>query len=249
MEVDWLGAIATNSARLAALAAAGPDRPVPACPEWTARDLLVHLAEVQRFWAATTARGGAAPVAVPEAAVPPDDHLAEFAANATAALLDAFRAAGPDARTWVWWADGRPVPVAHSMRRQAHEALIHRVDAEQACGQPSHLDPGLAADGVLEWLEWHSSDVRLPEQERRRVQFRATDTSHRWLLELGDHRPRLVVVDGPADATVTATAAELDLLVWRRIGLDGSGSHGAGWIGVSGDRALVEHVLAAADLT
>src|SRR5918995_144022 len=45
-----------------------------------------------------------------------------------------------------WWA------VGFILRRQAHEALIHRVDAEQAAGVPSDVDPALASDGVHEVL-------------------------------------------------------------------------------------------------
>ena len=37
-------------------------------------------------------------------------------------------------------------------RRQAHEALIHRLDAELTAGAVSGLDPALAADGVQECL-------------------------------------------------------------------------------------------------
>ena len=38
------------------------------------------------------------------------------------------------------------------MRRQPHEALIHRVDAELAAGAPTGLDEALATDGVDEIL-------------------------------------------------------------------------------------------------
>ena len=43
--------------------------------------------------------------------------------------------------------------VGFTYRRQAHEALIHRLDAEQTSGAVTPLDPVLAADGVLECLD------------------------------------------------------------------------------------------------
>src|SRR6516225_4382858 len=52
---------------------------------------------------------------------------------------------GPQAEAWTWSDDHT---VGFIRRRQAHEALIHRVDAELTAGTRTPLDPALAADGV-----------------------------------------------------------------------------------------------------
>ena len=76
---------------------------------------------------------------------------------------------------------GRPTggTVGWVLRRQAHEALVHRVDAEQTAGLPV-TDPGvvLAADGVDEMLGVMVSG--LPEwasftPDGQRVRLHATD--------------------------------------------------------------------------
>jgi len=50
-DLDYLGHLASESARFAdAIRLAPPAARVPSCPDWTADDLLWHLAEVQFFW-------------------------------------------------------------------------------------------------------------------------------------------------------------------------------------------------------
>jgi Mycothiol maleylpyruvate isomerase N-terminal domain len=77
--------------------------------------------------------------------------------------------ADPDAVAWHWSGDNR---VATTFRRQAHEALIHRVDAELTAGVPvTRLDPALADDGVAEVLGvmygGEPSGAASPERARR----------------------------------------------------------------------------------
>ena len=49
--LDYLEHLATDSARFGEVLRDLPaETPVPACPDWTADDLLWHLGEVQWFW-------------------------------------------------------------------------------------------------------------------------------------------------------------------------------------------------------
>ena len=50
------------------------------------------------------------------------------------------------------WAFGRLAPASFWARRQSHETMVHRADAELAVGRDVVLDAGLAADGIDEWL-------------------------------------------------------------------------------------------------
>jgi hypothetical protein len=70
-------------------------------------------------------------------------------------------------------------------RRQAHEALIHRLDAELTVGAVTDLDPALGTDGVLEVLD------------------RMYATTPRWANHVLD-RPigRVVTTDTGADSLV-----------------------------------------------
>ena len=53
----YLEHLADDSARFAHVLRRTPyDTAVPTCPDWTAADLLFHLAEVQAFWARIVGR-------------------------------------------------------------------------------------------------------------------------------------------------------------------------------------------------
>ena len=58
-------------------------------------------------------------------------------------------AASPQTSAWTWSRDQR---VGSIRRRQAHEALIDRVDAELTAGDRTPMDPDLRTDGVHEAL-------------------------------------------------------------------------------------------------
>lgn len=212
---------------------------VPACPDWAATDLLAHLTEVQAFWAyivATPITEGSQLDSYDDP-TPADTYavrLTEFDA-AHRSLGTAVGAATPGDARWMWACDQGLHTVGYITRRQAHEALIHRVDAEQAAAQPvTDADPHLAADGVDEMVtvmlgghpEWASF-----AGDGRVVRLAATDTGDEWLVELGrlaGTHPRsgeqfeeagLRPVTGGEPkpiATISAPAWPLDLWLWNR---------------------------------
>lgn len=237
-----LPVLARASARFReVLAAADGAAPVPTCPGWDADDLLWHLAEVQLFWAGVVAgrvRDDAGVEAV-EAAKPerPGDRdaLLALSESATLALVAALDGRDPDEPAWSW--HGPEQTVGFTLRRQLHEVLVHRADAELTAGADLTLPDGeVAADGVDEllrvmwglpdgdWATWHPS--------AHLVEVVATDTGHRWTLRLGRwtgtgpqsgtafDEATAVVEDSPADeavaARVSGTATALDLALWGR---------------------------------
>ena len=149
----YLDHIRTESARFReVLADCDPQARVPACPDWDAADLLWHLTTVQAFWAkVVSTRPEPADEADEGRLDRPETYDALLAAfdEHSAALVDALAAADPAEEAWHWSSDHT---VGASYRRQAHEALIHRLDAEETAGRVTDLDPTLAADGVLEAL-------------------------------------------------------------------------------------------------
>jgi uncharacterized protein (TIGR03083 family) len=238
-DLDYLAHLTRESARFAtAIAMAAPDDRVPSCPGWTADDLLWHLTKVQWFWGTVVREGvdreGAEALA-PER--PPDRAaLAEFFAKTSAGLGAALAAvaSAPDTPAWTWTDDQT---VGWIMRRQAHESLIHRVDAEETACDRTTMDPRLSADGVDEALRimyggtlpaW---GVFTPDHGRT-VRIQATDTKDSWFLALGqfegtdpaDRRaydqPGIATADTdagtPASATIAGSAADLDCWLWHR---------------------------------
>jgi uncharacterized protein (TIGR03083 family) len=183
----FLAAIREQSERfLEAIAGAAPNAEVPSCPGWSATDLLWHLGEVQHFWARVAAGLPANEIPDPER---PDDHasLRSLVARAGTELLSALSTHEPTQRCWTWHPSGGTL--GWVARRQAHEALMHRVDAELVAGldvRPPSAE--LALDGVDEVLmvfvhgvpEWGAFTT-----DGVTVKVECTNASAAWLLRLG----------------------------------------------------------------
>jgi len=238
----YLQHIRTESQRFRdVLADCDPRASVPSCPEWNADDLLWHLGEVQNLWTwvVTNRPKGPDNHDQPER---PGDHagLLSFYDAQYAALVDALAAAEPTDEAWTWSQDHT---VAFIARRQAHEALIHRRDAELTTGSLTAFPAELAADGVDEVLDvmyggcppWGEFSP-LPHY----VRLDLTDTGDRVWVQLGrfhgtdpddiEHEEEDIhVVADPGvdpDAVISGTAEVLDARLWRRA--DGAETHLAG---------------------
>ncbi len=241
--LDYVAALTRESARFAeAIRGAAPEVPVPTCPGWNADDLLWHLGEVQWFWAAVVREdvtGAQAEELKPPR--PPDrPGLLAFFERASHDFTEVLAATPPESAAWTWSDDQS---VAFIRRRQAHEALIHRVDAEVTAGSRTPLDPALSADGIDEVLRVIYGGVPdwgafTPDEASPAVRLQATDTGGSWLVTLGRFtgtdpggtaydEPDIHTADGDpgtkAAADVTGAAADLDCWLWHRppIGLVG----------------------------
>jgi uncharacterized protein (TIGR03083 family) len=186
--------MARDSARfIEVLARTHPEARVPTCPDWDADDLLWHLAEVQWFWGMIASRGRTALEDVealdsgghPGRPSERDDLLAFFL-RASADLQHSLNAVSPDTPAWTW-SDAQSVGFIR--RRQAHEALIHRLDAELTAGDRSPMDVDLSTDGVDEAL--HIMYGGLPPwgqfapDPTQTIRVETIDTHRSWLVTLG----------------------------------------------------------------
>jgi hypothetical protein len=148
-------------------------------------------------------------------------------------LAEVLAETPPGTAAWTWSEDQT---VGFIRRRQAHEALIHRVDAELTAGRRTPLDPALASDGVSEALrvmygalpEWGT----FTPADGLTLRLRAADTGDSWFVTLGQFtgtdpadgtdcdEPDLHAADSDpgtqAAAEVTGTAADLDCWLWHR---------------------------------
>jgi uncharacterized protein (TIGR03083 family) len=166
----------------------------------------------------------------------------------SAALVSQLESADPAETAWTWSTE-QSVGFIH--RRQAHEALMHRYDAELTAGATTPLPRELAADGVLEcldvmfggcppWGEFHG----LPHH----VRVDLSDVGTSVWVQIGrftgtnpeddvhhDEDDIHVVADPgvEADACVSGPAGAVDAWLWRR----GDDSE----IHVTGDKAVYDH--------
>ncbi|NYI77194.1 maleylpyruvate isomerase family mycothiol-dependent enzyme [Nocardioides panzhihuensis] len=244
-----------------ALANTDPAAPVPTAPEWTAADLLWHVAgEVQHFWTYVLETRPAAPTSetYDEPERPKDatyQDLLDYFDQINAKFVATLEKTGPEEPTWSW---SHERTAGFTYRRQAHEILIHRLDAELTAGAVTPLDPALAADGIdevldvfyggkPEWATFAGSD--------QYVRIDAVDTDTRTWVQLGlvsgtrpdgdsmQDEPDLSVVAAqsiPAgtepDAVVAGTAADLVAWLWRRRDDEG--------IAVTGDKDVYDRFRA-----
>jgi uncharacterized protein (TIGR03083 family) len=208
---------------LAAAAARGYEAEVPCCPGWTVRDLVIHIAEVHSHKADLIA-GSWVESSPPRPSIPEGVDPLQWYRREADRLYQALSVAEPKAPANTF---GRDRTMGFWFRRMAHETVIHRVDAEQAHGYESAVDPGLALDGAAEvfdvfitgcpsWAHFQpSADV---------VRVEVGDES--WTVRLGKYvgsrrgidyavRTTMLVDDAP-DAVITGDPDRVFLWMWGR---------------------------------
>jgi uncharacterized protein (TIGR03083 family) len=235
-DLDHLRHIADESARFrTVLRACAPGALVPTCPEWDAADLVWHLAEVQSFWTRVVQQRCSDPEQLTgEDPVRPTryDDLLDLAEHWAHELVEVLGATPPGTAVWTW---AEEQTAGFVLRRQAHEALVHRVDAECTAADRTPLNPSLATDGVDEALRIMfgapPTEAGLSLDTAATLRFRTTDTDAGWVATLarveGPDRegrvqvtPALVVAETdhglPTAATVSGSAGDLDCWLWGR---------------------------------
>jgi uncharacterized protein (TIGR03083 family) len=255
--MDFNQYIVLESTRFAdAIAQAAPGTQVPSCPDWKADDLLWHLGKVQYFWGTVVADQVDGDEAEKRTPARPAGRpgLLDFYRRASDRLTGALTGADPASPAWTWSEDQT---VGFIQRRQAHEALIHRVDAELTAGRRrTPMDQELAADGVDETLRvmyggcppWGTIT---PHPTRGTIRLRVTDTGDSWLVTPARFtgtdpdgksydEPDIHVAPadpgGPAAAEITGAAGDLDCWLWNR--------DPVGPVELSGDQALLDEFVA-----
>jgi uncharacterized protein (TIGR03083 family) len=137
-------------------------------------------------------------------------------------------------------------PATFWARRQAHETMVHRVDAELAAGRAAVLDAALAADGIDEWL-WLLRGPRRPALRAAGLEagavlhMHAADDSRAprdWLLSVAGDGITVRDGHGPADVSVAGPAGRLLLVLLRRLPPEGEN------VLVTGDPELLARFLA-----
>lgn len=231
-----------HEGRLLAVAAtvAGPDAPVPTCPEWVVRDLVLHQGEVHRWATAVIAGGLAKPSLIPAdhlGPLPDDAGLMTWFEDGHRALLDALRCAPDDLAAFTFLNDAPPA-VLFWARRQAHETEMHRVDAESAAGGHTPVATASAADGIDEFLTGFVTRPRTPLRAStdRSLAVALTDHAAAWRLVIGEGPAVAERIDRAraetADCFVTGAAEDVYLALWNRRELAS--------LTISGDAAVLD---------
>lgn len=234
MSLDHLALLARfQDDFLAAVPVADVTAHVPACGDWTVRELVEHLADIH-YWAAGNARGvKGAPLGDG-----PFDLAPHYSAQA-AYLRETLAEVDPDEIGRVL-TDREPMgrgPVRFWHRRQTHETLVHLHDLLAATAGAAA--PGLvraepevwadAVDEVVSLLQPRQVALGRMEPLRHPVILMATDTDAptTWVLGAPGERADEVA----PDVVVSGTAEGIALTLWHRLTPAEAG------LTVEGDRA------------
>lgn len=210
-----------------------PATQVPSCPDWTAADLAWHLTEVQWFWGTIVGENLMDPEGIDERRPARPDSLGatlDLFDDVSARLVAALSGTDPDAPRWTWYPSDQTA--GFTRRRQAHESLIHRVDAEMTAGSSTPVDAELATDGIDEILrvmiggipEWGSFEpdgtalaLSAHEGAGWAVAFgRFTGTSPTTGTTYDEDVATVRIGATDANTSIFAPAADLDLWLWGR---------------------------------
>jgi uncharacterized protein (TIGR03083 family) len=131
-------------------------------------------------------------------------------------------------------------------RRQLHETVVHRADAELALDREPVVDTEIAIDGIDELicglLPYTGAPAKLVESGHggQSVHFHTTDGAGEWTVVLTDGGFTVTAAHQKSTAAVRGTATDLLLLLWNRRPLSDTARYEC-----FGDTALIDAWLAA----
>jgi uncharacterized protein (TIGR03083 family) len=232
-QFDYVDAIVSHSAGLAAAADGHLEAPVPSCPGWTVADLVSHLMGVQWFWATIVEERLAEPPGSDRRpARPADPELLAGLRAQTERLSRVLRAADPTDSVYTWAPAQKDV--AFIERHQVQEAAVHHWDAASAAGHSLVIPAPVAADSIEEFLTFSVSSPADPAEPARpaldgSLALWADDAGQGWTVTDGSVPGTVTWRRGidQADPRITASASDLLLWLYNRIGLTGSAGAGA----------------------
>jgi len=219
------------------------DLPIPACPDWTLRQLATHVGRAHR-WAAEIIDTRSTQFiefrSVPDGKSPAGaDAQASWLAAGVGRLIDAVGAAGDDQV----WAFTTLAPASFWSRRMLHETLVHLADVQLALGEVTEIPADLAADAIDEWLTVMSPlnnggfDLASILPAGTAIGVQVTGPERAWQLGHSADGVRVLPDPGTGDVTLAGPATDVLLVLMRRMPATSPS------VLVSGDAALLNRWL------
>jgi uncharacterized protein (TIGR03083 family) len=210
----YLEVLRTDGARLAAAArAVDPAAAIPSCPGWVVADCVAHTGTVFRHKAVWLDIGRRPVAGEYEGEPPAGADLVEWYEASLAEVVDALERRDPAAPANSWWPPDQTVGFWY--RRMAQEVAVHRVDVEDALGEPTPIPTDVAVDGIDEVLHAFLGEAW---RALAREDWAGVDP------EAGAGRTIVVRAGGHAWATTLGP----DEVTTVRLGQGGSGEDGSG---------------------
>ncbi len=216
---DFLHLLRVEMARLGAVDPDHLNKSIPHIEGWTVANVVGHTGWVALYVTQAIAATPDSPPSrsdVPEP--PPGADVLPWFDDAQRTLLSAIEAADPEHICPTFTG---PQPVSWWQRRLAHEAAVHRWDADAAIGSPEGIDPAQAKDGIDEVFEVFAT-VRMQydvlKGDGETLHFHATDIDDgEWLVTLGAESIEWSREHAKADVAARGPVSDLLLALWGRI--------------------------------
>ncbi len=245
----WLELLRTEGDRLASVPVEALDAPVPALADWNVERVLRHTGRVHRWVTATLAAGPGAGLATEVEPLPKGPAVVEAYREAFETVATELARHDPDQESATFIGPGT---IAFWYRRQAHEVVVHRVDAQDAVhaaggSEPEPIAVDHAVDATDEWARlflatrFGQRSGALPEDlHGRSVHIHGTDDPSprdgaEWILRLGATGIEVEASHAKGDVALRGPAQDLLLTLWRRRPLS--------TVDVVGDAAVAERLL------
>ena len=210
----YLELIDRDTDRLLAMGERGLEAVVPSCPGWDVAEVVWHVAGVYEHKVRVMA-DNAWPDPWPPSWPFADDEELAFLRSARTHLLEEFARHDSSEQTTTF---GEDSTIAFWVRRMACEIAIHRYDGELAHSDLTPIDPGLASDGIDEFLtvmltgDW-TGKTEHPVDAAVAVEAGGM----RWWGRLSGEQTTVVQGSSePADLTVSGDPEAVFLWLWGR---------------------------------
>jgi uncharacterized protein (TIGR03083 family) len=202
--LTMLHTIATRSEAMAVDAAVDLDARVEHCPAWAVRDLIVHIGDVQWFWAEVVSNRFTDRVTIdahPKPAM--RGEPLDWFCRQTQRLVHALGDCDAETPLWTWWP-----PSQHAgfvLRRQMIEVAVHGWDAANAVGVSRSIDVDVATVGLAEFIEVMADDI-VEGSSPMAISLEPIDSDWRGVL----------FADRGAPRALSLSSSDLLLALWGR---------------------------------
>jgi uncharacterized protein (TIGR03083 family) len=197
-----------------------PAAPVPTCPGWTLRDLVLHLGGVHR-WAGSHIRDRLPSIMQTNLVdifdrLPSDDELVDWYRGELRLLIDSLREAPADLECATFLKCVSPLH--HWARRQAHETTIHRADVESISGSLKPVETAFALDGIDELVDGFVPRrfMKLRSETPVTLRIAPDGTNATWVLSISEEPVAVSHEPVGADCTVTGNPSNIYFALWNR---------------------------------
>ena len=195
--------------------------PIPTCPDWTMRDLLLHLGGIHR-WAGSHVRDSLPGLLQTDLIdiferLPEDLELVDWYRAELELLVRSLRDAPADldCATFLKCVS----PLHHWARRQAHETCIHRADVESVIRTLTPVDTEFALDGIDELVDGFVTRrfMKLRSSPPRTLGIAPDGADRVWVLAITNEPVVVTSVMTDCDCVVSGDASNIYFALWNRI--------------------------------